>query len=144
MTVTKLEEIENRRAARKEQLQARYDAQYVIDLEVLDGLEVEHGDLNISRVNLELKRYVPELPTMVICRTPSAIEMKRYTDRLKERKGQAADAQSAACELGATCRLYPAGEVYEQLEAARPGIRVQVGVEAANLAVGSTEAEAKS
>jgi len=137
-----VEEIEARRAARKAELQEKRDAQYVIDLQRLDELEIEHGDSNIGRV--DMTHYDPGLPTMVLCRTPTEMEMKRYTDRLKERKGKKGDASEAARELAVTCRVYPEADAFKEMEGARPGIRVQLGVQAAELAVGRSVDDAKN
>lgn len=133
-------DLENKRAARKEALAKDREVQYALDLEALDGFEIEHGDSNVSTVRVP---FTPGLPTMAICRCPKPVEMKRYRSRIKSKKGVDGDPMLASEELAAVCRIYPDDETYNKMCEARPGLHVQLGTMAANLSMGSAEDDAK-
>ena len=138
-----LEQIEKRRAERKRRTEAEALKQREIDLAAIDALEEEHGDTNITVLEVP---FAPGLPTLVAARTPTEAEIKRYRHRLKRKKADAPppDTQAAAEELAASCRVYPPdGEVYAELLSKRPGVHLQLGVAAANLALASAESEGK-
>lgn len=139
--MSKLQEIEARRAARKAALAEQEDTQRAEDLEALDALEVEHGDSNIAHVDVA---FTPGLPTLAAVKAPSRNVIKRYRDRVKPRKnGQAGDPTEAAIELCGACRVYPDAEVFAQMLEARPGLDSQLGLLALRLAVGVEEEKGK-
>lgn len=141
-TRTPLEVAEDRRAARKaEALKAR-NAQRVIDLDAIDALEVEHGDSNVGVINLP---YSAGLPTCAAVRAPKPAELKRFRTRVtpKHEKDRP-DSGAAAEELAAVCVIFPDAETYARLCTARPGLAVQLGSKAVDLATGKVEAEGKA
>jgi hypothetical protein len=140
--LTPLEKAEARRADRKAEARKAHDAQKAIDLDAITDLETEHGDGNVSVIHLP---FTAGLPTCVACRCPKIPEMKRYQARLKPKhEKDHPDAVAAAEELAAICRIFPADkETYEKLCASRPGIAVQLGVEAMRLGSGKVDAEGK-
>jgi hypothetical protein len=132
-----LEAIEARRAERKAALDVQRKAQRVIDLAALDALEVEHGDSNVATVDVP---YSPGLPTLAAVRCPKPPEVKRYRSRVKpDSKGRPGDPVAAAEELAAVCVVYPDPDAYAALCEARPGIHVQLGVAAIQLAAGRAD-----
>lgn len=140
--MTKLEEIEARRAARKSQSAKDAEVEKCVDLEAIDALETEHGDSNIKVIHVP---YSAGLPTCVAVRTPKPIEAKRYRDRVKPRPDSKAapDYVAAAEELADICLVYPNAERFKALCEARPGLATQVGLKALELSTGVDEAEGK-
>jgi|GEM_PF-5023240 hypothetical protein len=131
-------EVEARRAARKAEQASKRAEQRVLDLEALDGLEVEHGDSNVAHLDVDAG---PGLPTLAAVRCPRPAEVKRYQARLREKHP---DPVAAAEEIGAACLVYPpAGEQRSALLAARPGLPVQLGTLALELATGRAADEGK-
>ena len=133
--VKKLEEIEARRAARKTALEAQRREQLAQDLEALDQLEVEHGDHAVVRVDLQ--RYEPGLPTMVVMRLPKPIEFKRYQDQCKK------DVTAATNLIGDVCRLYPDEDTYKRMRSTFTGVHVMAAVAAINAASAKEQQEGK-
>jgi hypothetical protein len=133
-----LAEIERNRQARKDKLAAERNVQRALDLEAIDALEVEHGDANISIIELD---YVPGLPTCVAVKvTPPAV-LLRYQARLRNEDKTTVDAAKEVCD---SCRIYPSDdETWTALLQVRPALYTQMGVEAVNLGRGKTAAEAK-
>jgi hypothetical protein len=140
--MTKLEEIEAKRAARKASLDTAAEDAKASDLEAIDELEQEHGDSNVKVIHVP---YTAGLPTCVAVRTPKPAEAKRYRARVKTQPGSkhAPDYVVAAEELAETCLVYPTKELYERLVEARPGLATQVGLKALELSTGVEEAEGK-
>jgi len=139
--MTKLEEIEARRAERKAALDDQRKAQLAEDLEALDALEVEHGDANVARVNVP---YTPGLPTFVVVRAPKAAEFKRYKERIKSRRdGTPGDPVFAADELGECTRVYPDKETFSKMLEARPGLTTPMGVASSNMGTGRADESGK-
>jgi hypothetical protein len=140
--LTPLEQAQAKRAARKAAAGAAEDLARAVDIEAIDALEIEHGDSNVSVVHVP---YTPDLPTCAAVRCPKPAEVKRYQARLKPKhEKDHPDPVVAAEELAAICRIYPADkETYAALCAARPGLVVQLGVEALRLAMGKSDAEGK-
>lgn len=134
-----IKEIEERRAKRKEAHEAERAAQYALDLEALDALEVEHGDGRVSSLTPE--SFVPGLPTFAVVRVPSALEMKRFRDKVRrdpKSTGEGLD------ELAAVCIVYPDRETYERMRVAFPGMHDSIANRAVKLAEAKTEAEKKA
>lgn len=139
---SKLEEIEARREARKAALREAQEEQRAADLEAVDALEVEHGDSNITLLDLP---FTPGMPTLVAGRAPTTLEIKRYRDRVKPRKdGKPGDPVAAAEEIASVCRVYPDADTYAQVLEARPGVHIQLGLEVMKLATGRAQEDAKS
>lgn len=133
--MSKLEEIQERRAARKAALKEKEDAQLVIDLEAIDALEQDLGDGNVETVRA---RYVEGLPVLVAVKTPSKTRLKVYKDRLREAKP---NPTKAAEEIGLACLVYPDKETFASLDEARPGMSTEVGLAALKLATSREAAE---
>ena len=142
--------LERREAKRAKEREA-YEKQRLADLDALESFEELHGSTSVGYVNVD---HSPGLPTMVIVRTPNALEIKRYRSHLLAdptgRKGPP-DAFKAAAELASVqgvngdnpMILYPAPDVYAKILEKRPGIHEQVGGKAAHLALGREAAEGK-
>lgn len=145
-TLSPLEAVEAKRAARKAAAEACREVQLASDLDAIDSIEAERGDSNVAVIRLP---YTRDLPAAVAVRVPSLAEMKRYRDRVRPSKdGRNRDVQpdqvQPAEEIGATCRVYPTDEtVFRALCEARPGLLVQMGVRALELGSGREESEGK-
>ena len=139
--MSKSEEIQVRRAARKAELDKQESVQAAIDLEAIDALEVEYGDNNIAVIVVP---FTPGSVTRVACRTPKPEEIKRYRYRVKPKKlGDVPSSQEAASELAAVTVVYPAKEAWDRVLGERPGLDTQLGQRAVALAVGEEESEGK-
>jgi hypothetical protein len=132
--------MEARRQARKDAIEASKIEQSVLDLMALDALEEEHGQGNVAMI---IVQYSPGLPTFAVAKAASKAQLTKYRARIREGQPKP-DATRAAEELGEQCRLYPAGDLWDTLAAARPGILAQIGTQAISLVVGMTEEEAKN
>jgi hypothetical protein len=131
--------VEDKRAARKAALASARNTQRALDLVAIDELEVEHGDSNVAIIELP---FVEGLPTCAAVRTPKRPEVKRYQDRIKRDKSATAE---AAEEIGKVAVIYPSDpDVVAKLYDSRPGLPVQLGVAALNLATGKDADEGKS
>lgn len=131
--------VEDRRAVRKAAQEVARNTQRALDLEEIDALEIAHGDSNVAIIELP---YVEGLPTCAAVRTPKKAEVKRYQDRIKRDKSATAE---AAEEIGKTAIIYPSDpEIVARLLDTRPGLPVQLGVAALNLATGKDAEAGKS
>lgn len=139
-----IQEIEERRAARKAELAAKKAAQAATDLEALDALEVEHGDDSVAAI--EVGRYVENLPTMAVIRAPSAAEYKRFSDQIAKsvQKDNAQQRREAAAMLAASIVVYPADAgARASLFDAFPGLVNSIVIEATKLVEGKAREEGK-
>lgn len=128
-----LERVEARRAERKAARKAERDAQRALDLEAIDALEVEHGDQNVRVLDVDCSAG---LPTCVAARVAKPAELKRYRDTLRNRRdGESPDHVKAGEQLGSVARIYPDAETFAKVLAERPGVLLQLGVAAVELAV---------
>jgi len=143
---TKSQEIQERRDARKEQLEKLEDEQAAIDLELLDALEIEFGDSNVSVIKVP---FTPGSVTRVATRTPKPEEIARYRHRVKPKKiGEMPNTTEGAAELAALTRIYPKRDAdgdaaWSLILAQRPGLDTQLGQAAVKLALGSEEEQGK-
>lgn len=132
-----IEEIEQRRAARKEGIAKARAEQYEKDLVEVDKLEVEYGDDRVSV--LETSSFVSGLPTVVVVKTPVEDYFKRYRHKVRKarRRDGAADTEAvgaAADELAECCIIYPADrDLYARMKAEWPSIHDNVIAEAIRL-----------
>ncbi len=139
--MSKVEEIEARRAERKAAAEKARAEQYERDLEAVDELEAKSGsELNIS---LRVTNFVPGVPCLVGVRAPSELEYKRFFQSVN-RAGNA-DAKMAAFEqLAKTCWAYPDNEDSRKaMLGANPGLLANVGNLATKLAELQSDAEGK-
>ena len=135
-----LEQIEIERAQRKELLAEQRRQQHAIDVARLNELEIEHGDDGVARV--DVGRYAPGLPTLVVVRALKKAELKRFRDRVR---GEGADNAAAAEEAAIAALLYPSrdSDEWRALLDAVPGVLVRAGVAAVELAAGIERATGK-
>lgn len=137
-----IEEIEKKRAARREALAAARAEQEEIDQAKLFDLEEEHGEASL--VVAEVSAWKPGMPTIVVMRVPNGPEFKRYQDMVKGRGDKPGDPTAAANMLGAACRLYPDADAYKTILDVSPGIHINAAVAAINRAAGKVQERAKS
>lgn len=136
------DEIQARRSARKAAQRDEQQAQRCLDLEALDALEQEHGDTSVKAIEIP---YTPGLPTMVICKAAYAIALQRYRDSVKAQgDGRTPDYVKAGEQLASLCVVYPDADTYAKVREARPGVHLQLGMAALELATGRAQAEGKS
>ena len=138
---SRIEEIEARRAARRGQHADERQVQLCFDLEALDELEVAHGDDAVVRIDLD--RYLPGLPTMVLARLPKPTEFKRYQDTVKGRGQREGDPIEASNILALACVLYPEKEVYERVREAFPPLHMNLANTILKAAQGRAAEEGK-
>lgn len=130
--MSKLEEVRAKIEAQRTAAAAVKEAQQVIDAEALFDAGETHGVDKIREV--PMTSYIPGLPTMVIIERPEKMAHKRFTDQTAKKGADTPEYMKAAEQLAAVCVIYPPKEVYEQMCAECPGIKVPIGVAAANLA----------
>lgn len=135
-----LEEIEERRAARKAAAKVARDEQYAKDLEALDALEVEHGDGKVSVC--ELPAHTPGLPTMVVVRCPDPKVHKRFTDMVHKAQKHG-DYGPASNLLADACVAYPDAATYTKVREVCPGIHASVAERAVKLSQAKAVDEGK-
>lgn len=138
---SRLEEVEARRAKRRAAAKEAADDQKATDLEAIDELEMVHGVLRYVEVE-----HAPGLPVLAAVRCPKPVEFKRFQDRVRPKNvdGMLGDTAMATAEIGAVCQVYPVdADIRAQLHEARPGLLVQLGGAALDLARGRAEAEGK-
>lgn len=131
-----IEEIEARRAARKEGIAKARAEQYEKDLVEVDKLEAEHGDDRLGV--LEMSSFVAGLPTVVVVKHPSEEYVKRYRTKVRRARKQngVVDGEAigaAADELGECSVLYPDKETYARMKPEWPGVHDSVNMEAIRL-----------
>jgi len=131
-----IEEIEARRAARKEGIAKARAEQYEKDLEQVDKLEMEHGDDRVAV--LETSSFVAGLPTVVVVKTPGEEYFKRYRSKVRRARKQsgAVDTEgvgAAADELAECTVIYPEKETYARMKKEWPSIHDNVIREAIRL-----------
>src|SRR4051812_18130236 len=103
--MSKVEEIEARRAQRKADAEKGRAAQYEKDLEAVDALETEHG--YVLDISLRVANFAPGVPSLVGVRAPSELEYKRFFQSIN-RAGNADAKMQAHEQLAKTCWAYPA------------------------------------
>jgi hypothetical protein len=133
------DELQKRRAERREAAQAAHDAQKDVDLEHVDALEEVLGAAQVKVIETD---PLPGVAALVAIRCPSPSEIKRYRDRIRDGKNQGKDTQIAALqELGKACWAYP--EIGSELGKATlekfPGLDTQAGGVAVGLSIGREE-----
>jgi hypothetical protein len=132
-----IEEIEVRRAARKEGIAKARREQYEKDIVEVDKLEVEFGDDRVSV--LETSSFVQGLPTVVVVKTPAEDYFKRYRHKARKARKQNGTVDTlamgdAADELAECCIVYPADkETYARMKTEWPSIHDNAIAEAVRL-----------
>jgi hypothetical protein len=138
--MSKLEEAKARLDAQAAEAQEARDDQEATDLEALYEAKIEHG---LEAVVAVAVPHTPGLPLMAIVRRPKPIEHKRFTDLVSKKDAASPEYMKAAEQLAAICLVYPEKEVYAKMCDAFPGLKVPLGVAAANLAAGKAREDAK-
>lgn len=136
-----IERLERRRSERAASLATAKAAQLETDLEALDRLEEEHGIARVAR--LDLDGWRPGVPTFVVVRAPTGTTpnlYKRYSDKVRNARGDHKKIGEALDELGVSSIVYP------EDAAARRSLLDEFGgvaVSAGRRAVKFVEAEAE-
>lgn len=140
---TALEMIQERREALKEKHRKAEAAQAEIDLSALADAEEEHGYGSVE--SLPVKDFVAGCPTMAIVKSPGGTPFyKKYTDQVRNARGDAMKVGKAQEVLGESCMVYPPpGEVRDRMLAAFPGLYVSCAVRAVKFAELDAETEKK-
>lgn len=142
--MTKLEEIEQRRAKRRaEQDKARAE-QEVTDLEAIDALEAAQAD---PLYTMTANGFKLGVPVKVAFRAPTPLEYKRYCDMVgkAQSKNDAAARMKAQEMLAMSCWAYPAPDADERKAVldAYPGVLISLAIECAKVAEMRSEDEGK-
>jgi hypothetical protein len=131
-TESKIAEIEARRAGRRDATAKARTEQYAKDVEQIEKLETEHGEDRIKI--LEMASFMPGLPTVVVVRTPSEDEAKRFRQMIRRSGGKASEQIGAAQDLlAATCIAFPDADTYARMKAAWPAVQDDAGLAAIHL-----------
>lgn len=140
--MTKIDELEKKRAERLEARAKKKAEQYEKDLEARIELEDEHGTLAAVQVS-----YVEGHPTMALVRRPDGPEYKRFKDLVgRYATGDAKSAkkvQEASETLGRMACVYPAEKELDEMIVAFPGLLTSLGNVAGALAQGAAVDEGK-
>ena len=139
-----IEEIEQRRAARRATHDSARLEQERADLEAIDALEESLGEpLHTMTAN----GFKPGVSVKIAFRTPSAVEYKRYLGMAgRAISANNSDARTKAQELLAVaCWVYPApdSDARKTMLEAFPGVLVSLSIEAAKVAEMRAEEEGK-
>ncbi len=139
--MSKIEEIEARRAARRAATDEKRTEQEEKDLEAIEALEVKNDE---PLKTMSAAGFVPGLPVRVGFKAPSAEYYKRFCQQVR-RAGSNLEARGSAQDLlGASCWVYPEDKATrDSMLAAFPGILVSVALEATKLAELTAEDEGK-
>jgi len=143
----RIEALEKKRADRRAKAQADEDTRRAVDLETIDALEETHGPERVAV--LDVPFVSADLAVKLAFRCPDGPEWERYKSRVKDKgtpgeKGyRRGDHAAAAEELASSTLLYPSAEDYARLCSFYPGIPVQGGRCAADLAMGDEDAQGK-
>lgn len=143
--LTPLQKAEARRAELKAAARAEYEAQHAQDIEAICELEIQHGPDNVAVVKIPLTSVDGKKYTAAAVRTPSKDQIKRYRESVTPRPNSkdVPDHAAAAEALAYVCVVFPSKDELNALCEARPGLKVQLGVAALELASGSADREGK-
>ena len=144
-----LARVESARDARRAVVKAAHDMQRAIDLAAIDEIEAELGDSAVALLELP---FVEGMPCLLAVRCPSKMEVKRYRETNKIKKGEvdAKLAVDSAEQLGRVCLVYPKKEAdgscpaYDAILEVRPSVASQLGLEALKIGQGRAVEDAKS
>jgi hypothetical protein len=135
---SRIQEIEERRAKRKESIAKAREEQYAVDLEAVDKLEEELGADRLGV--LHTPSFVAGLPTLVVVKTPSSSFFNRFRSMVRKAGQKTVEIGTAKDLLADVCVAYPPDEVYKRMKEEWPSIHDSVGIEAVRLG----EAEGKA
>ena len=139
---SKVQELEEKLQAKRDERAKAEEAQYEKDLEARIDLEEEHGTI----AHVKVARFSPGQPTHAYLRTPSAVEYKRYKAMMFAANGQKNKSkaqQDAQEQLARACWVYPAPDAQEAMLEKFPGLLTPLSMAAAALAEGAAESEGK-
>jgi len=140
---SRVEELEAKLQAKREERARAEEAQYEADLEARLSLEDEHGTLAAVKVS----RFVVGHPTHAYVRMPTAPEYKRYKAQIYKKaheKSAGTNAQDAQELLARACWIYPAdAKAREEMLDAFPGLLTPITMAAVGLAEGKAVEEGK-
>jgi hypothetical protein len=137
-----LEEIEERRSARKALADKARLEQETRDMEAIDALEVE---ANESLHTMTANGYKAGVPVKVAFRPPSAVEYKRYCDGISRSEKSPVDRRKVQEQLAHVCWVYPAKDTPDRAAVleAFPGVLISLAIEVAKVAEMAAESEGK-
>jgi hypothetical protein len=138
--VGKLEEVRAKIEAQRAAATEQAEAQEAIDAQAVFDIGEELGVTAIREVRIP---FIPGLPTLAVVRRPTKIEHKRFTDATARKGADTPEYMKAAEQLAAVCVVYPPKELFEKMCELCPGLKVPMGVAAANLAAGKIADDAK-
>jgi hypothetical protein len=127
-----IEEIEERRAKRKDAIAKARAEQYEKDLIEVDKLEQELGDDKVRM--LHTPSYSPGLPTVVLVKTPATSAFNRFRQMVRKANQKTEMIGAAKDLLASTCVAYPPDDaIYKRMCEEWPSLHDVVGVEAIEL-----------
>ena len=137
--MSRLEEARQRLREARDRENAERNDQLATDFDALEEVYAKHGASRVRRV--EVTAWKPGIVAMAAVRTPNKAEVRRWQARVNVEKP---DRVQAFEELAGVCVVYPEpGPARDALYEACPGLPVQLGQEAASLAVGEAQVEGK-
>ncbi len=141
--MSKLEDIEKRRAERKAASAKDRAEQEERDLEAIDALEAANGE---DLTTMTVAGFAKGLPVRVALRPPSAAYYKRFSDLVRRAGNDQTKRGQAQEQLGECCWAYPTPENKDTRDAMKdafPGTLISLAIEAAKLAELRSEEEGK-
>jgi hypothetical protein len=137
--LTEIEKIQRRRAERRAAQRKPYDDQRLKDMTALDELEEKHGHDRVA--SLDVPSFVAGMPTMVVLRTATKPEGKRFSDMA--RRATKNNAGAAVDTLAAAVVVYPDRETYTRMCEEWPNLHESVGQRAIQMIQAKTDDEGK-
>ncbi len=141
--MSKVAELEAKRAKLQAERAAAEEAQYEVDLEARIELEELHGIV----AHVKVARFRPGQPTHAYLRTPTRDEYKRFKAQIfasSSGKKGAVSPQVASEMLATACWIYPSEkDAQDAMLDAFPGLLTPMSSAAAGLAQGEEETEGK-
>lgn len=138
-----IQEIEKRRAERRQKHDEARDAQIVKDLEAIDALEEASGEpLHTATAN----GFHPGVAVKAAFCAPSPVQYKRYCDMVgkAQQKNDPIERRKAQEMLASVCMVYPPeGDERKAMLEAFPGVLISLAIEAAKVAELRSEDEGK-
>lgn len=121
------------RAKRQAELAEAKAAQFDIDDEAFNDLQIEHGDNRVAAVPVE--HYVKGLPTFMVVKAPEGIYYKRFLDAVNRSKENEQAKRNAVEVLGESCVVYPKrdSELFGKMFETFPPMKVHAGNAAVKL-----------
>lgn len=140
--MSKIEELQAKRAALRAEEEAAEEMQAEIDLAALVSAEEEHGFGSVRAIRF--KGFRRGTPTMAIVIAPARGHYREYLKNVRGGKNDAAKGEASE-RLGESCMVYPphGSDMRRAMVEARPGVYVVAGIEVAKLAEGGIEDEKK-